>query len=244
MSYYPGWIQLNAYTIKSIYGGGLNMPARLALATPDTVAGLSSLSDAVAAAGGELILSDGYRSYDVQMAAYKEYIASLQTDHPKPKRSKPGASMHSAGRAIDFSLNDALKSMTLAQMWALMGPLGWFPIINTPDTHINESWHIEFRGPFQQLYTKYGYTRMVRAAVASIRGIVFDDGDQNDAAHVQYQLIRLGCADGLVIDGEIGPTTQPVLEQTCQQYVAGWEQLSHRQIADALASIEPDAFRF
>ena len=243
MVYYLGWTDLEAYKLKSIYAGGVDLPARLALATPDTVQAIYALRDVLRSNGGDLVISDGYRSWETQMAAYKEYLASLKTAKPKPKRSKPGNSMHNAGRAIDFSLNDALKKIKLAKMWELMAPLGWYPIIDKPDSKISECWHLEHRSDFQKLYVTHGYTRMVRAAVCSVRGQVFEDQEGNAVAHVQYQLLRLGIAPNMVIDGEMGPTTKSFLK-ACHGKVSNWLELNNRDLADKLAQIDPGSFRF
>jgi hypothetical protein len=73
---------------KSIYGGDL--PKRMAHCTPDMLTAVRLVAADVKAAGGELILSDMYRSYDMQFQAHLDYVSGKKSAYSPP----PGGSMH------------------------------------------------------------------------------------------------------------------------------------------------------
>lgn len=252
MSFSPGWDQLVHADLPSIYPipKGGPMPARLAMCRPDTLGGLVALEGAVEREGGRLVGSDLYRPYDVQLHAWQAYRAALGTPRPLPRRSAPGNSPHEGGIALDFDLVAALGKgesiMTLAQFWALMKPLGWYPIIAEPSLAVSECWHIEYRGPFARLRDTLGHQVMARASIAAIRGVLFTDEAQNNAAHVQYQVHRLGFSRETKLDGRLVSDELVALRQALDQHAPGSTVAvrEHRGVADALATIDPGRYAF
>lgn len=240
MSYLEGWTELEAVGIGTTYKtkDGL-LPARMALATPDTMEAVYKARDAIAATGGKLLITDMYRSYDVQRQAYLEYVASVKAGHPIAKRSPPGSSLHNSGRAIDLSLDDALKHLTLEKLWELMAPIGWVPIIEKPDTGVSEAWHFEVRGNFKPLHT-LGYAVMVRAAICDIRGMTSDTQATTDRAHLQYQLMRTGRTPiTSTLQGALSPEEMTAMKKAGDElWTADMVPLdpdSPRAVADLLA---------
>jgi hypothetical protein len=197
----------------SIYGG--DMPKRMARCTADLYAALMKLQKAVAAAGGALVLSDLYRSYDMQLQANLDYTSGKKKAFSPP----PGGSMHEAGRAFDLDLS-RIKTPGLAAFWALARAEGISPIIAKPDTGISEAWHFDCRGSHDRIYTYYragkgtnftqAYTAMAASAIVSTGQRVDALGEDPRTGYLQSGLIRLGQEIGSM-DGAIGPRSRKAL---------------------------------
>jgi hypothetical protein len=176
----------------------------------DAAAGLSTLKDAVSAKGGELILSDCKRSWDMQWQAHMDYVNNKKSAYSPA----PGASFHEAGRAIDLDLKSL--RMALADFWDLAIPIGWCSIIAKPDSSAKEAWHFEFRGVFQKVRDLYGYSQAAKAAICDVGDRVDENDDNNLICHIQWGLLRLGSDLGSPpIDGSLGPKTKSALSQFC-----------------------------
>jgi hypothetical protein len=168
----------------------------------------------VKAAGGELILSDMYRSYDMQLQAHLDYITGKKSAFSPP----PGGSMHEAGRAFDLDLS-ALK-MKLSDFWKIADKHGLKPIIDTPSAGANEAWHFDCRGSHDLVYKYYAsgkgdnfagpYTAMAASAIVSAGVKVDKLGSNPIPGFIQSGLIRLGQTIG-DLDGRIGPKTRTAL---------------------------------
>jgi hypothetical protein len=69
--------------ILSIYkigqGQRVFLPSRMALCTPDTTAALMGIKRGVESAGGQLYLSDLFRSYDMQFQAHLDYTSGKKS---------------------------------------------------------------------------------------------------------------------------------------------------------------------
>jgi D-alanyl-D-alanine dipeptidase len=201
----------------SIYlkaGARQPLPKRMAQCTPDMKQAIADASAAVEAEGGKLILSDLFRSYEMQAGAHNDFVTGKKTAFSPP----PGGSLHEAGRAYDMDL--AAIKVSLARFWVLAGAAGLVPIIAKPTSGVSESWHFERRGSHQLVYDYYKagkgtnfdspYKAMAASAIVSV-GIKVDKfGANQDAAYVQSGLIRLG-ADIGNIDGAIGKRSKQAL---------------------------------
>jgi hypothetical protein len=208
--------QLVKVSVRSIYpdkiGGPL--PARMALAAPDTKAALHAIGEDLRARKGALVLSDLFRSYDMQTMAHMDYVAKRK----KAFSPAAGGSMHEAGRAFDIDLS-AIK-MPLADFWKIAAAHGVTPIIDEPKAGVSESWHFERRGSHQLVYAYYkagkgtNFKPAQAMAVSAIlsAGIRVDQvGDNQQAAFIQSGLIRLSQTIGN-IDGAIGPNSRKALQ--------------------------------
>ena len=78
--------------IASIYNGDL--PKRLARCTADMTSAVLGVVKDLGGTGNELVLSDMYRSHDMQFQAYMDYKTGKKSAFSPP----PGGSMHEAGR--------------------------------------------------------------------------------------------------------------------------------------------------
>ena len=202
----------------SIYPGktGPNgpLPARMAQCTPDMKAAIQKVSAALQAKGGKLILSDLFRSYQMQYDAHQDFV----TGRKKANSPPPGGSLHEAGRAFDMDLGAI--HISLADFWKLAAPIGLVPIIDQPKSGASESWHFECRGSHQRVYDYYKagkgknfdkpYKAMAASAILSVGVKVDMFGANQDAAYVQSGLIRLGDTIG-DMDGAIGANTKQTL---------------------------------
>lgn len=226
-------VQANIMSIyKDKTGSNLPLPLRLNQFTPDTMRGVGQFRSALRARGGDLLLSDGHRTYDAQHQAHLDYVS-----HKKQAYSPaPGGSFHEAGRAIDLDLNSL--RIPLIDCWHIVIPLGWFPIIKTPDTKLAESWHFEYRGPFQAFVQKYGYRTGAKAAIADIGQQVDEDPGKNAIMQLQWQLLRLNyldCPDP--IDGQRGHSTELAINEALQKHPNIKSDLSPEDLANALNAL-------
>jgi hypothetical protein len=78
--------------IDSIYGGPL--PQRLAKCTPDMYAAIFALKQQLQSVAADLVLSDLFRSYEMQLQAHSDFVTKKKSAYSPP----PGGSMHEAGR--------------------------------------------------------------------------------------------------------------------------------------------------
>jgi LAS superfamily LD-carboxypeptidase LdcB len=92
---------------------------------------------AAAADGIDLQVVDAYRSWEVQAAAYEDYLAGRKNANVLP----PGTSEHGEGLAVDFTNGAILDEGDPEWRWLQQHgrEYGWYPISN-------ETWHWEFRG--------------------------------------------------------------------------------------------------
>ncbi|SAL85987.1 hypothetical protein AWB68_07869 [Caballeronia choica] len=210
----------------------VSLPKKLAHATPDMAAAIAGLANDVAAHGGKLVLSDLFRSYEMQLQSHLDYVNGKK----KAFSPTPGGSFHEAGRAMDISLSD-LK-MNLGAFWNLAKNWGVVPIVATPNSSLSEAWHFECRGSHQRVidYYKDGkgdnfekpYTAGAASAILALGVHVVKFGNAQKEAQLQASLIRCGYVIGN-LDGAIGPTTRAALASL---------GLSGASLDDALAHVE------
>jgi hypothetical protein len=204
--------------IKSIYKNGdqnIMLPSRLAKCTPDAYSAIMSIKDELQKVGGELILSDLFRSYDMQYQAHLDY----ETGKKKAYSPPPGGSLHESGRSMDIDLSKI--KISLKDFWAIAEKYGFYPIIKTPSTKLSEAWHFDCRGSHGFVYDYYkkgkgsnmpAYTAMAASAIMAIGVQVDKFAGRNDEAFIQSGLIRLGFDIGN-IDGYIGTKTKEALSK-------------------------------
>ncbi|MBC7909104.1 MAG: hypothetical protein H7Y30_01300 [Pyrinomonadaceae bacterium] len=213
---------LPAISILSIYrkppktGARLMLPARMAQCTPDTLKALLAIGAELSAAGGNLYLSDLFRSYDMQLQSHLDFKNGKKTAFSPP----PGGSLHEAGRACDLDL-DALK-IKLKDFWVIARKHGMEPIISKPVAGVSESWHFDCRGSHDLVYKYYAagkgtnfkkpYAAMAASAILAIGVNVDQFSGHQEAAAIQSALIRLGFELGSM-DGGIGKKTLGALEK-------------------------------
>lgn len=202
--------------IKSIYKNGAQnifLPTRLAHCTPDTYNAISAISAELLKIGGELVLSDLFRCYDMQYQAHLDY----ETGKKKAYSPPPGGSLHESGRSMDIDLSKI--KISLKDFWVIAEKFGFYPIIKTPSTKLSEAWHFDCRGSHHVVYEYYqngkasnmsAYTAMAISAILAIGIHVDKFAGRNNEAFIQSGLIRLGFEIGN-IDGFIGAKTNSAL---------------------------------
>ncbi len=193
----------------------LPLPSRMAKCTPDTHDAIFNIAAELATKGGKLILSDLFRSYDMQLQAHNDYVSGKK----KAFSPAPVGSLHEAGRAFDLDLS--VIKISLADFWILAAKYGVNPIISEPKTSISEAWHFDCRGSHQIVYKYYADkkgTNFVPYKAAAVSGVlaiglhVDDFGSNQTQAAIQSCVIRLGKEIGN-LDGQIGRKTQKGLEE-------------------------------
>lgn len=178
--------KLVSIKVKGIYrtGDGL-LPPHMAQLTPDAAAGLEAVRLEIEKLGGNFRLSDCYRSSEMQRRAYEDWKQGRKKAYSPP----PGNSMHEAGRAVDLDLAALIHPPSVIRGYACLSEFdvrlvfekhGWTFIAEAGNPHqvdVSESWHIEFRGRFQQTYNealartgdhKRAYGAMVKAAIQDL----------------------------------------------------------------------------
>lgn len=201
---------------KNSQGSALQLPQRMAKCTPDTYTNIFAIDKDLRKKGGQLILSDLFRSYEMQLQSHNDYAAKRKTAFSPP----PGGSMHEAGRAMDLDLKSI--KMSLKDFWVIAAKNGFTPIIPTPNSGADEAWHFDCRGSHQIVYDYYKnengtnfkpYKAMALSAILSIDVHVDYLGANQKQAQLQSGLIRLGNILGN-IDGNIGKNTQKAIEDS------------------------------
>lgn len=197
----------------SIYKGDL--PSHLARCTPDMYASIVGLRASLPAYKASLVLSDLYRSYDMQRQAHLDYVTGKKKAYSPP----PGGSMHEAGRAFDLEL-DQIKKLGLPTFWPIARSFNLVPIIKSPDMSLSEAWHFDCRGSHDLVYDYYNagngtnfesaYRAMAASAIVSTGQKVDDLGPDPRTGYIQSGLIRLGQKIGNM-DGAIGPKSRDAL---------------------------------
>lgn len=187
------------------------------VAHPEMAVALKSLSDAVAAAGGDFRVTECHRDVGVQKAARAKYDNWVKAGKPSPGSAAwnastmknafvaaPGRSGHNAGRSIDVHL-DMLKfpgvpaDKQLDRLWEIAIPLGWKPIIKAADERASEAWHFDFPGELKGVMDRLGYEQW-----ALCGALLVGHGDiQGFPAVTQALLCRAGFDIGK-IDGVLG----------------------------------------
>lgn len=154
--------------------------------TCDATGALLLLHKGVSELGGTLLITDAYRSAQVQRAARAKYETWLAAGKPSPRTdfynkktmkaafvSRPGRSFHNAGRAIDIAHMYAApesvpRDKKLDWLWDVAKPLGWRPIIKAPNESQSEAWHFDFMGPWASTYDRLGYGQAAMCAVLDL----------------------------------------------------------------------------
>lgn len=112
-------------TVASIYKNK-PLPVRMAKCTRDTAAALQAVGADVRGLGHELLLSDLFRSHNMQEKAHRDYVEGRKDAYSPP----PSGSMHQAGRALDIDLGS--MGVPLRQFWDIASAHGFSPIISKP----------------------------------------------------------------------------------------------------------------
>ena len=171
----------------------IQLPERMAKCTPDTQKAILAIRARLEAMGGKLILSDMFRSFDMQFQSNKDFESGKKKAFSPP----PGGSLHESGRAIDLQLVD-LK-INLADFWVIAREFNLLPIIKTPDDSASEAWHFDHAGSHSlvQAYALHhsstnSYGEMAASAILSEGIKVLKFADRQIEANIQYSLVRLG----------------------------------------------------
>jgi hypothetical protein len=207
-------------SIKSIYklsGQQIDLPSRLAKCTPDMYVAIQNINKELELLTSELVLSDLFRSYEMQYQAHLDYTSGKKPAYSPP----PGGSMHEAGRAFDMDLSVIKKSdISLQQFWKIANKYGVYQIIKSPNFGENEAWHFDCRGSHQNVYEYYSngkaknmkpYIAMAASAILSIGLPVDRYKGKEQVANIQFGLVRLGQELGN-IDGVIGQKTKDAIK--------------------------------
>ena len=224
---------LVAIEITSIYkrrGNAINLPKRMARCAPDTKTAVLAIHQDLAAQGGALVLSDMFRSYDMQSDAHAKWKSGRKKAYSPP----PGGSMHEAGRAIDLDLSRI--NIGLDKFWIIASRHGFHPIIANPNSRASEAWHFDCRGSHGHVYDYYKtlrrrnmkpYKAMAASAILALGIRVDQFRSRQKQAFIQSGLVRLKQKIG-VIDGAIGDNTNRGLATLGLQTVGSVDELVKR----------------
>lgn len=219
---------LISINILSIYrkppktGPRLPLPERLAHCTPDTLKAAFAIRDDLRSEGGDLILSDLFRTHEMQLRAHLDFVEGRKAAFSPP----PGGSLHESGRGWDLDL-EALN-VKLKRFWEIAAAHKVSPIISTPNSSLKEAWHFECRGSHAKVREYYlagkannfkkPYEAMAASSILAIGVQVDRFGNHQREAAIQAALIRLGHNPGN-IDGGIGTKTRGALAEAGLEFV-------------------------
>ena len=196
---------------------------------PEASLALFGLHARVSELGGTLLVTDSYRSAEVQGKARKKYETWVAAGKPSPRTadydkktmkgafvSRPGRSNHNAGRAVDLAHmlaapEDVPRNEKLDWLWEAAIPLGWRPIIKSPNESQSEAWHFDFWGELAHVRDRLDYGQSAMVGVLDIgkgKGLY----DRLWERWVQAQLHRIGPDVGDV-DGYLGKLTKAGIEE-------------------------------
>jgi hypothetical protein len=197
---------------------------KVGIAQPNTAAKLKQLNDAVLSAGGDFRVTECHRDISVQRTARAKYDRWVSAKKPRPgtpafdsKTMKaafvatPGRSGHNAGVSIDIDIGSlkfpgVAADKRLDKLWEIATPIGWSPVIRTPDERASESWHFDCWGELKGVRDRLGYEQ-----AALCGAILVGHGDLSGYdAELQALLVRAGYDIGK-IDGAIGAKTRAAL---------------------------------
>lgn len=193
-----------------------------ALVPPDMLFALIELNDAVTEQQGKLYITDLTRTWALQQKRREDYLNKTKPAYAAP----PGGSWHQAGRAIDISTQElgfvgVPKENWLKKFWSIATPLGFYPIIKTPDLSKSECWHFDFPGKdWENAYDyadNFSNDSVDNGLVAKCAILDIGAWDPNENPYkvtrmfIQAQLIRLGRYEIGSIDGVLGTKTQKAL---------------------------------
>jgi len=196
------------------------------LVTQDMYDALKKLELGIKDCGGELKINALSRSWEKQQHLVDLHNADVEAHKLDPSKpiihayaAPPGGSYHQARRAIDISLGDLKftgleKKDWVSKLWSVYKPLGFTPIISSPDFGKSEAWHADYRGPWQHVRDKMGNVTAAKCAI-------LDVGNWNPKESpskvrnmfIQAQLLRLGQYDIGDVDGIIGKKTQDAIRK-------------------------------
>ncbi|MDO8659560.1 MAG: M15 family metallopeptidase [Candidatus Parcubacteria bacterium] len=182
-----------------------------AFVCPDFREALLTLDSAVRLAGGNLFVTDLLRDWKTQAKARQDYM-----DGKKPFVAQPGASFHGAGRAVDLDIQGlnfpGAKQDWLKKLWELAIPLGFRPVIESPDMSKSEAWHLDFPGIWSPAMDYLSYDQVAIAAnLDAGQWNPDEDITKIKKMFIQAQLIRRRHYEIGKIDGQIGKKTMSVL---------------------------------
>jgi len=194
-------VRLISVVIPSIYmvrGKRIDLPPPLNKLVVGAAETLNLMEQDVLAAGGNLYLSDAFRTHDMQLQAHLDYVNKKK----KSYSPLPGSSFHEAGRAIDIDVGNL--GISLAEFWEIAGRYGWSPIIEGPNPRASECWHFDYR-EFWDIIVKYaGYKIAAKLAIMDI------DIDCDPIWIIQGHLAIQKIYEGK-IDGLYGPLTEKAI---------------------------------
>lgn len=206
-------VKIEYLSIYKSAAGRLSLPERMAKCCPDVKRAILAIGAQLKSLGGELILSDLFRSRDMQYQSYRDYLSGKKKAFSPP----PGSSMHEGGRAFDIDLGAI--GVPLEKFWEIARAFGVFPIIKKPLANQSEAWHFDCPGSHKLVYDYYAggkagnmnpYTAMAVSAIISIGVQVDRFAARQQELFLQSALIRLGQNIGNM-DGYIGPKSKAAL---------------------------------
>lgn len=163
-------------------------------------------------AAQQQVLRDRYTSYLNAKAEWEKRGRQGPAPKAVAATNKPGRSNHQGGRAIDANTVNAFPGEPADQqvdlLWATGNPIGWRPIIKTPDEATSERWHFDFWNGWDSVRLHLGYETACLCSALDVG----QAGDwQSDDRLLQALLLRAGFDIGEP-DGVFGKRSAKALE--------------------------------
>lgn len=223
-----GFIDLWQVEVPSYYSKDRPLPSRMGRLYKPAAIALDAAMIEIASAGGHLLFTDMFRSYEDQLKAHRDYLIGKKSAFSP----QPGGSMHEAGSAFD--LDPGNTGIGLAKVKTILLKHGWHSIAASG----SECWHHDWPGPDGLEARKRGYRAMARHCIGRIENLqgagriagdeervkwiqeglnqvmqttLAADGDYGEKTRAE--VIRFQVLCGLIADGIVGPITEAALNR-------------------------------
>ena len=155
ITYVDGYMIVNkTYSLPADYvpAGGANYERCNECLSSETKAAFNEMQADAQAAGLNLYISSGYRSYDYQKRIYNNYVSRDGKAEADRYSARPGHSEHQTGLAFDLNTIDDSFGYTAEGKWVEQNCYKYGLILRYPKGtedktgYLYESWHLRYVG--------------------------------------------------------------------------------------------------
>jgi len=192
--------------VPGIYPHGTLLPERFSLLYQPAALALDKAMQEISSEGGQLFISDMFRSAEDQAKAHADYLMGRKSAYSPPSCG----SMHESGRAIDIDVGNTV--IGLKKTKEILLKHGWIGIANKG----KECWHHDWRGEDGQRAYDEAPTGMKKYAAMAryCKEVIGNTASLPEAEEYENKIVKLQKAlnkleeAGLAEDGIYGPKSR------------------------------------